>query len=343
MWFYKGVPYMCEPEDILYKLREQCNMSGFEFLRDIKPTTGAIMFTCPWHKGGQERRPSCGLITRQKDSDSMPVGTVHCFMCGTVSTLEELISNCFKIYDGGIYGARWLASNFTQVDINNRDKIDLSTILSRSQNKKLNNTYVTEAELASYRFIHPYMYQRHITDDVIYKFDIGYDSTFRLNPNCAPIECITFPVRDINGNCLFVARRAINSKIFNYPDEAKKPLYGLYELNKYAPKDLNAVYICESMLDALNLWGCGKYALALNGTGSQSQLEELSKLKYRKYILALDPDEGGIKGCKRIYNALSGIKMLTRVKIPENKDINDLTQDEINELQEFYMNDHIDF
>ena len=89
--------------------------------------------------------------------------------------------------------------------------------------------------------------------------------------------------------------------------------------------------------------GVWKYALALNGTGSQSQLEELSKLKYRKYILALDPDDGGIKGCRRIYNALKGIKILTRVKIPKDKDINDLTKDEIENLQEFYMNDEVNF
>lgn len=35
-------------------------------------------------------------------------------------------------------------------------------------------------ELDRYRYIHPYMYKRGMTDDLIEKFDVGYDPAFKL-------------------------------------------------------------------------------------------------------------------------------------------------------------------
>lgn len=272
--------------------------------------------------------------------------TGNCFSCGTVATLEEFISNCLGVYDGGKYGAKWLASNFLSIDLGSRPKLDLSNTLSRSSNNTYipQIEYVSEEELDRYRYIHPYMYHRKLTDDIIEKFDVGYQKDFILdpkNPKCYPIECITFPVKDINGNTLFVARRAIQTKLFHYPDSAIKPIYGLYELQKYAPKDLKEIWICESILNCLSAWRSGHYAVALNGTGSYSQIQDLKKLNYRKFVLALDPDEAGINGCRKIYEALKNEKLITRVLIPKNHDLNDLTDEEINNLQEFYMNEKL--
>ena len=85
-------------------------------------------------------------------------------------------------------------------------------------------------------------------------FDIGYDK----NTNY-----ITFPVRDKQGNCLFVARRNVKIKWFNYPNNVEKPIYGIYELYqlKEFPKE---IYITESMIDCVYLWTFKKYAVALN-------------------------------------------------------------------------------
>ena len=38
-------------------------------------------------------------------------------------------------------------------------------------------------------------------------------------------NCITFPIRDKEGNCLIVARRSVKGKYFNYPSKAKKSVY----------------------------------------------------------------------------------------------------------------------
>ena len=42
--------------DILLKLREE---SDNRYLKHIRPTGDNIAITCPFHKDGQENRPSC--------------------------------------------------------------------------------------------------------------------------------------------------------------------------------------------------------------------------------------------------------------------------------------------
>lgn len=331
MWFYNGVPYLCEPMDIIQTIRRQTAEKGIDILRDVKPMDYAIMFTCPWHNGGRERKASCGFIHRKK-KDGLDPGTINCFACKRKTNLEEFISNCFGYYDGGIWGAKWLSSNFSSADIDERSKIKLSDITSKALSRNKNEdvqiiNYVSEQELDSYRYIHPYMYKRRLTDEIINMFDIGYDMQ---------TQCITFPIQDEFGNVLFIARRSVNTKYFHYPNAVVKPLYGLYQLRKYAG-DINEVIVCESMLNALTAWVYGRPAIALNGTGSSKQLQDLLKLPYRKIILALDPDDAGRKGTRKIYDTLKNSKILTKLIIPIGKDVNDLSYQEFVSLPEVFI------
>lgn len=331
MWFYNGVPYLCEPIDIIQTIRRQTAEKGIDILRDVKPMDYAIMFTCPWHNGGRERKASCGFIHRKK-KDGLDPGTINCFACKRKTNLEEFISNCFGYYDGGIWGAKWLSSNFSSADVDERSKIKLSDITSKALSRNKNEdvriiNYVSEQELDSYRYIHPYMYKRRLTDEIINMFDIGYDMQ---------TQCITFPIQDEFGNVLFIARRSVNTKYFHYPNAVVKPLYGLYQLRKYAG-DINEVIVCESMLNALTAWVYGRPAIALNGTGSSKQLQDLLKLPYRKIILALDPDDAGRKGTRKIYDTLKNSKILTKLIIPIGKDVNDLSYQEFVSLPEVFI------
>ena len=159
-------------------------------------------------------------------------------------------------------------------------------------------------------------------------FDVGFDPK---------TQCITFPVTDESGNVLFIARRSVNTKYFHYPESVVKPLYGLYQLKKYGGENLNEVVITESIFNCLTSWVYGKPAIALNGTGSSIQLQELQKLPYRKFILALDPDDAGDKGTQKIYDKLKGSKILTKYIIPVNKDLNDLSYEEFVSLPEVFL------
>lgn len=306
--------------DILMLLRTHLSLKGINLLQQIKQGRDNIQITCPHHANGQEKRPSCGIRTTA--SEDTEVGQVHCFTCGYTVTLPVFISNCFGKYDNGNYGRKWLLKHFSgESDISNR-KIDLN--LNRASFRASSGQhYISEEELESYRYTHPYMYKRGLTDEIIEKYDIGYDKDS---------DCITMPIRDEKGRTLFFCRRSVKTKFFNYPSGVEKPIYGIYEL----PKDCKEIVVCESVFNALTCVKYGKPAIALLGTGTHKQLIQLKKLSTRLFILATDKDEAGknarIKIRKYLKNKI--VKEFDYNSYPEHcNDINDMTKDEFDNLQ----------
>lgn len=329
--------FACELHDILVRLQMELHASGSRYLAKMKIGPTHIQVTCPYHSDGVERKPSAGI--RKED------GLLHCFACGEVHSLPEVISHCFEKDDGGMYGMQWLLRNFsaTAREENRNVKFDISRNKKTSDNNRLvigSNNYISDEELEKYRYVHPYMYERGLTDEVIEWFDIGFD--FDTN-------CITFPVRDIKGNVLFIARRSVHSKFFNYPRGVEKPLYGRYELAKYGeevtvfgselrrvPK-YKEVIVCESMLDALSFWTVGKYAVALNGLGNELQFQQLRNLPCRQIILATDMDERGMAARDRIRDNMQNTKIVGEYFFPKGcKDANDCTKEQLKNLQIVY-------
>ena len=312
-----------DTQDILIELRKQLELNGVKRFAKFIDSGNNIQTNCPFHKEGQERKPSFGINKK--------TGECHCFGCGWSGTLSEMISNCFGKDDFGVYGNKWLIRNFLSVAVESRPDIDVDFCRRKkitSETKK----YISEQELDSYRYTHPYMYKRKLTDEIIDLFDIGYDKN---------TECITFPNRDINGNCLFIARRSVKTKFFNYPQDVEKPVYGLYECNICAKTIKNwfpdEIIICESMIDALTCWVYGKYAVALNGTGNENQFKTLRNMPNRKFILATDMDEAGLKARERIRQSL-GNKLVTEYVWDINvaKDINDMNKEYFDSLKEVF-------
>lgn len=312
----------CDTLDIIIELRNQLNANRINLLKDIKDSGENIMITCPFHKDGQERRPSAGI---RKDT-----GVFHCFTCNTVKSLQELISNCFGYDDYGVFGIQWLVKNFSTVSVEERKDVRLDFKRLDGDDisvHRVSASYVSEEELDSYRYYHPYMYERKLTNEVIELFDIGYDKN---------TDCITFPVRDIKGNTLFIARRSVKTKYFNYPSGAEKPLYGIYEITKATTEFPSEVIVCESMLDCLYFWTINRYAIALNGLGSTAQYEQLSLLPCRKLILATDNDSAGLYARLRIRNHVKN-KIITEFLFPSNrKDANECTTEELRNLKEVF-------
>ena len=264
----------------------------------------------------------------------------NCFACGEKGPFELFVSKCFG-RDDMAFGTKWLLENFVTGESYERPTIPIDIgrfdILKRKE-KKIE--YVTEEELASYRFYHPYMWQRKLTPEIVEKYDVGYQKDYRLPIKKEdgtieygnPVECLTFPVRDKNGNCLFVSRRAIYNKNFFLPPEIEKPVYGIYEL----PPGADDVIICESVFNALTCVAYGRSALAMFGTGDDLQYKVLNSLPIRHYILGLDPDKAGNKGTWKLKTHLKN-KLLTKLVIPPGKDINDLSYEEFIGLKEIYI------
>lgn len=322
---------------IMTELKRQLADAGINKFAKMFYSNDDLMICCPYHKDGQERRPSAGI--RKSD------GLFHCLACGETHSLQEVISYCLGYNDPlGKEGLKWLAKNFASAEVQNREEIkidvrrnsigDSSRIIHNSisshtrgeRSGRTDNIYVTEKELDSYRYTHKYMYERGLTDDTIDLFDIGYD---------ARTDSITFPVKDSTGNCIFVARRSIRSKHFNLPKGIDKPLYGLYEC--YSQSKLSEVYVCEGLFDCLRLWCNGKVAVAGFGCLFNAlQIEQLKSLPTRKLILALDNDDAGRYGADRILRSVTN-KIITKAVLPKHrKDIGECTDDEIQNLEEVF-------
>ena len=335
------VQFNVELNDILIELISQLRANNIQLIQKYKDGPTHIQICCPYHANGMERRPSAGL--RKED------GVFHCFACNEVHTLQEVISYCFGYTDDivGKFGWNWLLKNFATVQIEERKDVQIDCSRNNSSvwnmGSVVHEKFVTEEELDKYRYIHPYMYKRGLTDEIIELFDIGFDSNN---------DCITFPIRDIEGNVLFVARRSVHSKFFHYPNGVEKPLYGLYELYKDSYTGLKnskthslgvpysfpkEVIVCESMLDALSFWTIGKYAVALNGLGNELQFKQLRELPCRKIILATDMDERGLAARKRIRQNMQNTKIITEYYFPKGrKDANECTKEELLQLNEVF-------
>ena len=305
--------------EIILTLRTQLAAQGLEYFNQVTESGTNLQVTCPFHANGKERRASCGISCQQvKD---IPAGTVHCFTCGWSGNLQTMISAVLGYDDFGAAGARWLLKNFVTIEVDERPEIKLD-FETRGPDKSTN--FITEQELDKYRYYHPYLAKRGLTERTCDKFDIGYDPER---------DCITTPVRDALGRCLFVATRQIKSKFFNLPKDIQKPVYGLYEIG--ADK-LKEILICESVFNAATAYQYGRPAVALFGTGNKEQYEVLKNLPCRKFVLALDPDDAGERGTQRLINALGGHKILTRLVIPKGKDVNDLSREEFLTLREIF-------
>lgn len=319
-----------DTQSILDMLKFDLAQHGVDRFHIFRNNGENVQTNCPFHKNGQERKPSFGV--------NGEIDKCHCFSCGWSGTIEEMISELYGYQDEGKFGKRWLIKRFNTVEIETRPNImegfndRTSDIYNRNKRNNICDNeynkdcdrYIGELELDKYRYIHPYMYQRKMDDRVIEIFDVGYDKE---------TECITFPIRDKNGNCLFIARRSVNTKFFSYPQGVEKPLYGLYELYQLDefPKE---IYICESMIDAITIWThCDKYAVALNGLGNDLQFSQLNDMPNRTFILATDNDSAGIKARIRLKKYITN-KIIKEIILPSNrKDINECTYNEFENIK----------
>lgn len=320
-----------DTQSILDMLKFDLAQHGVNRFHQFRWNGDNVQTSCPFHKNGQERKPSFGV--------NGEIDKCHCFSCGWVGTIEEMISELYGYQDDGKFGKRWLIKRFNTVEIETRPNImegfngraitniyrndatkHISGVRKHLQGDNEDEQYageITEEELDKYRYIHPYMYERGLTDEIIERFDIGYDRKRKE---------ITFPVKDIEGRCVFIAGRSVEHKFFRLPKGLDKPVYQAYRFNsgKY-----RTAYITESFLNCLTCWKYDKPAMAMIGTGNRKQYEILNRLPVREYILAFDPDEAGRKATERFRKNVHG-KIIKELVYTDTRDINDLQEEFLN-------------
>lgn len=295
---------------ILHTLRSEINNGK---LRDIEDEySGDINITCPKHKSGFESKPSCKVNCRQ-DHPDVEYGKCHCFTCGYVATLPQLVSYCFNEEEE--FGEEWLLQRFGSAL--SEDYFYLPEIELPSKRRQ---STVPLSRLDNTKYYHPYMWQRKMTKEIVDKFQIGYDASKQM---------ISFPVWDDQGKLVMITYRSVKDKRFYIDKDAEKPVY---LLNFIKAEKISRVYVCESQINALTLWSWGYPAVALFGTGSKYQYEILNKCPVREYILCFDGDEAGDKGKDRFIKNIRKDVFVSYMKIPRGKDINDLEKEEFQNL-----------
>lgn len=302
-------------KDIVNLLVQELALRHIDKLDKIEYRQNNIRVTCPIHSDGHERTPSCDIL--MYDKGDVPAGTVRCFGCGYTTNIVRFIADCLNI--SYRKATEWLLENTTYSLIDNvRDvpKIDINW--GQAPTSKQPN--VSLEELRGYDYIHPYMFKRKLTDEIIDKFEVGYDPK---------LDAITFPVY-VDGECKFVCKRRVKFKRFEMPSMIEKPIYGLDYITD------NEIIVCESIINALTCWTYGRQAVALFGTGSSKQIETLKNIYPRRIILALDGDEAGRKGTQKIAKALDN-KIVSVLQLPNGKDINDLSKEEFENLKEILI------
>lgn len=318
-----------DTEDMLKTLKAELYTKGINRFAYFRRNGDNIQTPCPFHKNGQERKASFGVNGN--------LNKCHCFTCGWSGGIEDMISELFGFVDS-TYGKRWLIKRFNTIEIESRPNIleglnvrnnvrninVYNSNINRNYDSNDNKRYITEEELDKYRYIHPYLYERGLTDEIIERFDIGYDRER---------EEITFPIMDIRGNCIFVASRSVKTKFFRLPQGQDKPVYQGY---RFIGGSYKTAYITESFLNCLTCWKYGKPAMAMIGTGNKKQYEILEKLPVREYILCFDPDEAGRKATQRFKQNVKGKIIKEIIYEEEGKDINDL-QEKFLELKTTFL------
>lgn len=313
-----------DTQSILDMLKFDLAQHGVDRFHIFRNNGENVQTNCPFHKNGQERKPSFGV--------NGEIDKCHCFSCGWAGTIEEMISELYGYQDEGEFGKRWLVKRFNTVEIETRPNImegfNVRKNITFNARKNFGNAEtdrqidgtssgITEEELDKYRYIHPYMCERGLTDEIIERFDIGYDRERKE---------ITFPVRDIEGRCVFIAGRSTERKFFRLPKGKDKPVYQGY---RFISGNYRKAYITESFLNCLTCWKYNKPAMAMIGTGNQKQYEILNKLPVREYILAFDPDDAGRKATERFKKNVHG-KIIKELVYTDNRDINDLQEEFLN-------------
>lgn len=294
-------------ENILRELKKETKKDIF---RDIINKGDNIAVTCPVHKEGREMHPSC-YIYNKIDGDC-EYGTVHCFTCGYKASLSKMISDVLDI--SLEESNQWLVDNFGNTFIT---RIDFDTDISLKQEKQ---KYMDESILDKYDYYHPYMWKRKLTKEVVDQFRVGYDKE---------LQAITFPVWDINNHLITVTKRSVNTKKFYIDKDIEKPVYLLNFIKAY---NITNVYLCESQVNCLTCWSYGYPAVALIGTGSNHQYDILNKSGIRVFNLLFDGDEAGRRGAERFIKNINKDIIVNDIRVPKNKDVNDLTKEEFLEL-----------
>ena len=177
------------------------------------------------------------------------------------------------------------------------------------------------------QFRHPYLARRGVTPEVQRLFCIGYDKEH---------EAIAMPWFNMDKKVINVKYRSIRYKQFFYEQDGqltRNYVYGLPQCKSLGYKD---VAIVESEIDCMYLWSNGIPAVAMGHAGiNKNQIQLLLNAGIETVTFASDNDEAGERFRVEMGKKLPKLFTCYELEIPYMyKDVNDIPQRELKQLQE---------
>lgn len=290
-----------------------------DYLKLVRHRDMYVGAACPFHKGGEERRPS--FWVSKKD------GSWGCFTCGEYGkSLKALLKKL------GVWSIR-LERELNEEEEELRQEQEHLQIFAKSTRKEFGSFEgehkLPEALLGVYDWCPTSLVKAGFEKETLREHDIGYD---RRNKR------ITFPIRDVYGNLIGISGRATGDGYPKYKVytgkrvNEKGEVYDLGELGEsfpeyssdnirdhlwranmvfhpiyhgYAPEELQYLIVVEGYKAALWMVQCGWYnTVAVMGSYMTSQQERLIRMMGVPTWVLLDNNEAGHKGADKICGRL---------------------------------------
>lgn len=322
------VPIVATVEQVIKDIKLE--LYGTGLLKEVKDTGADLMCTCPFHGGGKERNPSCGVSLKPKtvNGKHYEAGTVHCFTCGYTAELPRFVADLLELRNA-VEGYKWLVGRYNY-STNEREPIELNLYRGQATQRSSMDEETVERyhkELLQSEEPLAYLHNRKLPRWVLELYKVGFDPED---------DTVLFPVKNLSGKVVFYKGRSITGKRFYNAKDIDKSsnVFGLYELlngefPQGKPSPSSEIWIVESEIDALSVVAYGGYAVALMGSHiSEEQCKELERSPYRRYVLGTDNDEAGRKGASQIKRYLipKGFRFTNLRWSTDLKDINDLVK-----------------
>lgn len=294
-----------------------------------------LISTCPIHNGDNATAFNINI-----DPDDEYCGK---WFCNTAKCHDDYPNDIIGFVQGNlgsfIEAVEWL-QKFLGIDDDDLDgevpEVDYITrFLARKQKK---NEHLLSRRDFRKRLLIPsrYYMDRGFKPETLDYFDVG----LCIETNAQMHDRVVFPVYDIDDEHVIgyvgrdvteqSERKWINSKGFN----ASSYLFN-YQKALESAREKGVMILCEGQGDVMRLYEAGiENAVGIFGSSlSDGQVRLLHESGCLKIILALDPDKAGQDCRKKIHEKLAELYHIEEIKLPDDRDIGDLSIEEIKELR----------
>ena len=257
----------------------------YSIFPDAKQGTGYLRCKCPYHTGGQERRPSMSILTEHKGK--LEAGFAQCFSCGWTGTFADIARD---------FGLEYVPDEAV-IEVKEAKPVP-----------KINLQPAVYKKDTPYKYS-PYLAKRGISEDTQREYRV-YERDDEHK--------VYMPVFSRQGQFLYANARSTTTKFYSIPEYIVKTLAGLDSVDFNKP-----IAIVESQINMFTLHSA-RYAHAVATLGVANTLA-LSAIKKAvgPFLVMMDGDEHGRKAAKKIVDYLGKHRCIV-YDFKDGEDVNDL-------------------